>query len=49
MFDLLDIVMIYKLKNYFTKLNNLVGIYLSKFENNYKNIFLISNRNLKKT
>jgi len=56
MFDLLDIVMIYRLQNNFTELNNLVGIYLGKFENrcvvvvnNYKNIFLISDKNLKKS
>lgn len=55
MFNLLDIVIIYKLKNNFTEINNLVGIYLGKFENecvvvvnNYDNIFLISNKNLKK-
>ena len=55
MFNLLDIVMIYRLKNTFTEINNLVGIYLGEFENrcivvvnNYDNIFLISNKNLKK-
>ena len=47
--------MIYRLKNTFTEINNLVGIYLGKFENrcivvvnNYDNIFLISDKNLKK-
>lgn len=45
MFDLLDIVVIYKLKNYFTELNNLVGIYLSKFEN--KSIVVVNNYNIK--
>ena len=55
MFNLLDIVVIYKLKNNFTELNMLVGVYLGKFENrcvvvvnNYDNIFLISELNLKK-
>lgn len=56
MFNLLDIIIIYKLKNNFTELNLLVGIYLGNFENksivvvnNYDNIFLISNANIKKS
>ena len=56
MFNLLDIVIIHKLKNNFTDINSLVGIYLGQFENrcvvvvnNYQEIFLLSDKNLKKS